>query len=88
MHIRISLGTKFQLRLTVLTFWVKFAQKGCFRSKTENLAHIKLFCMGADRQNGICNKTRQSRVRRLLMRVKVRKVRKVRKARKLRINDG
>ena len=28
---------------------------------------------GADRHNGICNKTRQRHVRRLLMRVKVRK---------------
>ena len=29
-------GTKFQLRLVILIFWAKFAQKGCFRSKTEN----------------------------------------------------
>ena len=27
LHIRISLGTKFQLKLTVLIFWTKFAQK-------------------------------------------------------------
>ena len=37
LHIRISLGTKFQLKLTNLIFWTKFAQKGCFRSKTEKL---------------------------------------------------
>ena len=29
------MGTKFQLRLTILIFWTKFAGKGCFRSKTE-----------------------------------------------------
>ena len=36
LHIRIGLGTKFQLRSTILIFWAKFAQKGCFWSKTEN----------------------------------------------------
>ena len=30
LDIRISLGTKFQLKLAVLNFWTKFAQKGCF----------------------------------------------------------
>ena len=35
------MGTKFQLRLTILIFWAKFAQKGCFRSKTEN-SHLYL----------------------------------------------
>ena len=30
LHIRISLGTKFQLKLTVLIFWTKFAQKRVF----------------------------------------------------------
>ena len=35
MHSWISLGTKFQLKLTILIFWSKFARKGCFRSKTE-----------------------------------------------------
>ena len=34
LHIRISLGTKFQLKLTILTFLIKFAQKGNFQSKT------------------------------------------------------
>ena len=30
-------GTKFQLKLTILIFWTKFAQKACFRSKTEKM---------------------------------------------------
>ena len=47
--------------------------------------YIKLFCTVADKHNGICNKIRERRVRRLLMRVKVGKACKVRKAR---INDG
>ena len=33
-HIRISLGTTFQLKLTIESFWTKFTQKGCFPSKT------------------------------------------------------
>ena len=37
LHIRISLGTKFQLKLTILIFPNKFTQKGCFQSKTEKL---------------------------------------------------
>ena len=28
LHLQISLGTKFQLKMTILIFWVKFAQKG------------------------------------------------------------
>ena len=28
LHIQISLGTKFQFKLTILIFWAKFAQKG------------------------------------------------------------
>ena len=35
MHSWISLGTKFQPKLTILIFWSKFARKGYFRSKTE-----------------------------------------------------
>ena len=31
----ISLGTKFQLKLKILFFWTKFAQKGYFWSKIE-----------------------------------------------------
>ena len=34
LHIRISLGTKFKLRLTILIFQTKFAQKVYFRSKS------------------------------------------------------
>ena len=37
LHIRISLGTKFQFELTILIYWTKFAQKGYLRSKTEKL---------------------------------------------------
>ena len=39
LHIQISLGTKFQLKLEILIFWTKFVQKGYFRSKTENIEH-------------------------------------------------
>ena len=34
LHFRISLDTKFQLKLPILIFWTKFAQKGFFWSKT------------------------------------------------------
>ena len=34
-HIQISLGTKFQLKLTILIFSTRFAQKGFFWCKTE-----------------------------------------------------
>ena len=83
------MGAKFQLRMTILIFWAKFDEKWCFRSKTENshlsvfpwsfLTALKLFRMGGNIHNGICNKTGQRLVRRLLMSVK---------ARKARINDG
>ena len=33
--IQISLGSKVQLKLTILIFWTKFDQKGYFRSKTK-----------------------------------------------------
>ena len=35
--IQISLGTKFQLKLTILIFLTRFAQKGFFWSKTEKV---------------------------------------------------
>ena len=35
LHIWISLGTKFQLKLIILSFWTKFTQKMYFQSKTE-----------------------------------------------------
>ena len=37
LHIQIILGTQFQLKLTILIFWTKFARKGYFSSKTEKL---------------------------------------------------
>ena len=39
--IRISVATKFQLKLTILIFWVKFVQKGYFRSKTKKVNWIQ-----------------------------------------------
>ena len=143
----ISLGTKFQVKLKILFFWTKFAQKEYSWSKTEKVNiviefcifklvwvpnfsldltigffgpnfpkkgvsslklkirifacivsmavsyYIQLFCRWTNRHNGICNKTRKRRVRRLFMMVKprrcaVRKARKVRKGSKARINDG
>ena len=36
LHIRISLSTKLQVKLTILIFWTKCAQKGYFWSKTQN----------------------------------------------------
>ena len=35
LHIRISLGGKFQLKVTILARWTKFAQKECFQIKPE-----------------------------------------------------
>ena len=35
MHIRIGLGTKYPLKLTILRFLTKFFEKECFWSKTE-----------------------------------------------------
>ena len=43
--IQISLGTKFQLKLTILIFWTKFAQKGYFQSKTEKVNSTTEFCI-------------------------------------------
>ena len=37
MYIRISLGTKFQLKLTILIFWTKSTQTGYFQSNTEKV---------------------------------------------------
>ena len=39
LHIWISLGTKFQLKLIILSFWTKFTQKRYFKSKTEQAIH-------------------------------------------------
>ena len=37
LHTWISLGAKFQLKLTILIFWTKFAQKEYIQSKTEKV---------------------------------------------------
>ena len=37
-HIRNSLDTKLQLNQTILNFWIKFAQKGCFYPKVEKVS--------------------------------------------------
>ena len=39
LHIRINVGSRFQLKITILIFWTKFAQKGYFhfQSKTEKV---------------------------------------------------
>ena len=47
LHIQISLGTKFQLKLMILIFWNKFARKGCFLSKAKSkhyhwILHIRI----------------------------------------------
>ena len=43
MSIRISLGTKFQLKLTILILivWTKLTQKGHFRSKKGKIALVR-----------------------------------------------
>ena len=45
MHIEISLGTKFQLKLTILIFWTKFFLKRYFRPKTEKMSSTTEFCI-------------------------------------------
>ena len=40
LHIRNSLGTKFQLEMTILNFWTKLTQNGLFRIK--KIRKIKL----------------------------------------------
>ena len=32
-------GTKFILKITLLNFWIKLAQKGCFRTKENENCH-------------------------------------------------
>ena len=87
---QISIGTKFQLILTILFFWTKFTRKGYFWSKMWKvnkfacihgrlLLYYIFFFVVADRHNGTCSKKRQRRTKRLLKRVKPRKVR---------VNDG
>ena len=45
LHVRISVGTKFQLKVASLIFWTKFAQKGYFYSKTKKKSSIIEFCI-------------------------------------------
>ena len=45
LYIWISLGTKFQLKLTILIFWTKFAHKKCFWSKREKVNSPIEFCI-------------------------------------------
>ena len=45
MKTRVIVGTEFQLKLTILIFWTKFAQKGCFCSKTEKVNTTIDFCI-------------------------------------------
>ena len=45
LHIRISLSSKFQLKLKSLIFWTKFSQKGRFQSKRAKLNIIIEFCI-------------------------------------------
>ena len=45
-HIRISLSTNFQLKLTIEIFWTKFAKKGSyFQSKTDKIDTTIEFCI-------------------------------------------
>ena len=39
LHIWISVVTKFQLKMIILTFWTRFAHNGYFRSKIEKIEH-------------------------------------------------
>ena len=41
LHIWISLGTKFQLKLIILSFWTKFTQKRYFQSKIEQTVQVQ-----------------------------------------------
>ena len=46
LHIRISLGTNFQLKLTIAIFWTKFAKKSSyFQSKTDKIDTIIDYCI-------------------------------------------
>ena len=45
LQIRISLGTKFQLKLKILIFWISFTQKRKFRLETKKVNIIIEFCI-------------------------------------------
>ena len=40
LHIRISLDTKFQLKVTIFNFWTEINQKGYFRSEENKIKII------------------------------------------------
>ena len=42
---KMIVDTKFHLQLIIMIFWTKFAEKGCFRSKTEKVNTTIEFCM-------------------------------------------
>ena len=44
LHIRISLGTKFQLKLTIFIFWTKFSQKEHSCSEQKKMNFTIEFC--------------------------------------------
>ena len=48
LHISISIGTKFQLKLIILSFWTKFTQKRYFQLKIEQAVQglqVFVFCV-------------------------------------------
>ena len=45
LHIRISLDTNFQLKLTILIFFTKFTKNGYFQSKTDKMDTTTEFCI-------------------------------------------
>ena len=45
LHIRNILGIKFQIELTILSFWTKLTQKRYFRSKTEEVNFTIELCI-------------------------------------------
>ena len=45
LHIRITLGNKFHVKLKILIFWIKFALKEYFRSKMEKVNITIAFCI-------------------------------------------
>ena len=45
LYIRISLGIKFHLKMTILIFWTKLSQTGYFHPKIKKVDSIIEFCM-------------------------------------------
>ena len=45
LHARLGVGTKFQLKVRILIFWTKFAQKEYFHSKIKKNNSIIEFCI-------------------------------------------